>query len=314
MNNFTCEICKSVFTTKYGLEKHKNKKNKCNIETAFKCNKCNKFFLYNKTLKRHEKDCDINKINEELTKEIINKDITIELAIKSIIKSSINYDDKVDLLIDYNINLSKEKIKLILNSDMSNDEKTINFIHFITNKPLITNSTINNGTINTNNTKTENSNNVTNNIQINSFGKEDISYLDGDYFKNLIMNQHIEKGYVQLIKDIYLNKEHPENGTVKVENINNKYAHIYRNDKWDVILKADLKEQLHQKNYTILKMHYDKLSKSMSVPKREETRTFLSRDEFGDPHMMYVIDKIILLFYNGEYEEVLEKDKINKNI
>ena len=50
-------------------------------------------------------------------------------------------------------------------------------------------------------------NNITNNIQINSFGKEDISYLDGDYFKNLIMNQHIEKGYVQLIKDIYLNKE-----------------------------------------------------------------------------------------------------------
>jgi hypothetical protein len=77
-------------------------------------------------------------------------------------------------------------------------------------------STINNGTINTNNTKTENSNNVTNNIQINSFGKEDISYLDGDYFKNLIMNQHIEKGYVQLIKDIYLNKEHPENGTVQI--------------------------------------------------------------------------------------------------
>jgi hypothetical protein len=128
------------------------------------------------------------------------------------------------------------------------------------------------------------------------------------------MNQHIEKGYVQLIKDIYLNKEHPENGTVKVENINNKYAHIYRNDKWDVILKADLKEQIHKKNYTVLKMHYDKLRKSMSLPKREETRTFLARDDSGDPHMMYVIDKIILLFYNGEYEEVLEKDKINKNI
>jgi len=174
-------------------------------------------------------------------------------------------------------------------------------------------SNVNNGTINSGNI--ENSNNhITNNIQINSFGKEDISYLDNDYFKNLIMNQHIEKGYVQLIKDIYLNKNHPENGTVKVENINNKYAHVFNNGKWDAILKADLKEELHKKNYTILKMHYNKLKKEMSVPKMEETREFLARDVMWDPHMMYVIDKIILLFYNdGEGDDAPEKYKINKN-
>jgi len=125
------------------------------------------------------------------------------------------------------------------------------------------------------------------------------------------MNQHIEKGYVQLIKDIYLNKEHPENSTIKVENINNKYAHIYKGGKWDTMLKYDLREQIHKKNYTILKMHYDKLKKSMSLPKKEETHVFLARDELSDPHMMYVIDKIILLFYNeGEGDEVPDKYKI----
>jgi hypothetical protein len=118
------------------------------------------------------------------------------------------------------------------------------------------------------------------------------------------MNQHIEKGYVQLIKDIYLNKEHPENKTVKVENINNKYALVFNNDKWDTILKSDLKEMIHKKNYTVLKMHYDKLKKSMSAPKREETYSFLARDETDDPHMMYVIDKIILLFYNDTDNDI----------
>ena len=171
------------------------------------------------------------------------------------------------------------------------------FINDTKNNISNINNTTNNGTITT---ETNSHNNITQNIQINTFGKEDISYLDNEYFKNLIMNQHIEKGYVQLIKDIYLNKDHPENGTVKVENINNKYAHVYNNGKWDAMLKADLKEGLHKKNYTILKMHYDKLKKSMSVPKREETYTFLKRDEFSDPHMMYVIDKIILLFYNDD--------------
>jgi hypothetical protein len=132
---------------------------------------------------------------------------------------------------------------------------------------------------------------------INNFGKEDISYLDSNYFTNLIMNQPIETGYVQLIKDIYLNKEHPENQTVKVDNLNNKYAFIFNEGKWNTILKYELKEILHKKNYTILKMHYDKLKNTMSVPKREETFTFLKRDDTTDPHMMYVIDKIIILFH-----------------
>jgi hypothetical protein len=61
-------------------------------------------------------------------------------------------------------------------------------------------------------------------------------------------------------------------------------------------------------------MHYDKLKNTMTVPKKEETRTFLQRDDFSDPHMMYVIDKIILLFYNDGEGGDFESGKINKNI
>jgi hypothetical protein len=301
---YECEDCNKIFDTKQHLKQHQMRKNKCNVVSTYQCKLCNKYFKYKKNLNEHDNNCNID------DKIVTSSSDKIEVAIKSILLSSIDVDSKIVLFRKHNISEDDNTIKLIINSDMDINGKVINLISF-TKSSKISNANINNGTINT---KTENSHNVTNNIQINSFGKEDISYLDNEYFKNLIMNQHIEKGYVQLIKDIYLNKAHPENGTVKVENINNKYAHIYRNDKWDVILKADLKEQIHKKNYTVLKMHYDKLRKSMSLPKREETRTFLARDDSGDPHMMYVIDKIILLFYNGEYDEVLEKDKINKNI
>ena len=135
---------------------------------------------------------------------------------------------------------------------------------------------------------------------INNFGKEELSYLDSNYFTNLIMNQHIETGYIQLIKDIYLNKEHPENQTVKVDNINNKYAFVFNEGKWDTILKYELRELIHRKNHTLLKMHFIKLRDTLSVPKREEIRVFLSRDDTSDPHMMYVIDKIIKLFESKE--------------
>ena len=125
----------------------------------------------------------------------------------------------------------------MINSDMNINGKMINLKSCI-NDPKPHQTVIANIT---NNTIIKNSHNTTN-IMINNFGKEEISYLDSNYFKNLIMNQHIETGYVQLIKDIYLNKEHPENGTVKIENINNKYALVYDNGKWNTILKYELRD------------------------------------------------------------------------
>ena len=311
---YKCQLCNKEFSEKRYLDQHNKKKKQCNIHTDYQCIKCNKYFRYKKNLKEHlNKICiDINNYDNEI---IDNNENNIIKSIKSIIISSINDDMKIELINKYNIKLNNEQIKAILLSDMEINDKAISLNTFINkeNEKIISNSTINNGTITTD---TNSHNNTLNqNITINNFGKEDISYLDNDYFNNIMMNQHIEKGYIQLIKDIYLNKEHPENGTVKVENINNKYALVYNNGKWDTILKFDLKEQLHKKNYTILKMHYDKLKNKMSHPKKEETRVFLARDDTYDPHMMYVIDKIILLFYNdNDGNESSDKNKINNNI
>ena len=291
-----------MFSTKQNLEKHLNKKFKCNITSNIQCETCKKYFTNKKNLYYHisNNSCkQLIKINDDESNDFI----------ESILLAQLSNDMKVELLKIKGINLDDSKLNEIINSEneLKVKKELIKCFYNKSNPSTINNNNmINLGTI-------ENSNNVTN-IQINNFGKEDISYLSNDYFKNLIMNQHIEKGYIQLIKDIYLNKEHPENGTIKVENINNKYAHVYNNGKWDTILKYDLREQMHKKNYTILKMHYDKLKKAMSLPKKEETYVFLARDELSDPHMMYVIDKIILLFYNeGEGDDMPDKYKIGKN-
>jgi hypothetical protein len=291
-----------LFSTKQNLEKHLNKKFKCNITSNIQCETCKKYFTNKKNLYYHisNNSCkQLIKINDDESNDFI----------ESILLAQLSNDMKVELLKIKGINLDDNKLNEIINSEneLKVKKELIKCFYNKSNPSTINNNNmINLGTI-------ENSNNVTN-IQINNFGKEDISYLSNDYFKNLIMNQHIEKGYIQLIKDIYLNKEHPENGTIKVENINNKYAHVYNNGKWDTILKYDLREQMHKKNYTILKMHYDKLKKAMSLPKKEETYVFLARDELSDPHMMYVIDKIILLFYNeGEGDDMPDKYKIGKN-
>ena len=53
MSNFICNLCNNIFVTKQSLEKHMNKKNKCNIVSNFKCNKCNKYFKRNENLLEH---------------------------------------------------------------------------------------------------------------------------------------------------------------------------------------------------------------------------------------------------------------------
>ena len=51
---YECELCNDIFDTKQHLNQHLNKKKKCNMETEFKCVKCNKFFRYKKTLMDHQ--------------------------------------------------------------------------------------------------------------------------------------------------------------------------------------------------------------------------------------------------------------------
>jgi len=58
MSNYICTLCNSTFTTKYGLNKHINKKIKCFTEktdniSKFQCDSCNKCFTTNQTLIKH---------------------------------------------------------------------------------------------------------------------------------------------------------------------------------------------------------------------------------------------------------------------
>ena len=291
--DFKCNNCLQIFKTKQNLKKHQTKIYKCNEVTNYQCTKCLKYFKNQGNLNKHNETVCLDTSNIITTSIIpISKDDTImKHAIKSILNSRISNENKANLLVKYNTSLSKEDLIDLIKLNIPLDGK-ISYINSIINSKKETNiNTISNSNINSNNTT---------NIQINNFGKENLEYLDSEYFKNLILNNHIEKGYMTLIKDIYLDKEHPENRTVKVENINNKYALVFNEGKWESILKYELKELLHKKNHTLLKMHYKKLKDLMDTAKKDEISVFLSRDDTSDPHMMYMIDKVVLLFYNGK--------------
>jgi hypothetical protein len=313
MDKFKCELCSEIFSTKFNLERHLLKKNKCNTITEFKCSKCNKYFKFKKNLKEHEEKniCKnfqiilsnqeeenvefINEIKQVEDTKTNNNDLTIKNAIKGILLSeTLDVDSKIELLKVYNIKTTDDKLKKAINSDINFINK-IDFIFSIIDKPIEKNNNtnnINNGTINTTQT--------TNNIQINNFGNEKLEYLDNEYFKDLIMNNHIQTAYMKLIEDTYLHKDHPENHNIKIENLNSKYGFVFENGRWRAIVKYELKELMHEKNNKLLKIHYKRLKEFLTAAKKSSINVFFSRKYDHDPHLKLMNDQMVLLFYEGK--------------
>jgi len=283
---FNCELCNHQFKTQRYLSQPLNRKVKCNVVTDYKCNRCNRYFKHRKNMIDHQEknNCVMVVIKEK------NENDELKNIIKSILESNMDLESKVTFIRKYNMTLTKEELINLINSPMELIAKVSYIQSQINTKGQI---------INSNNTHNTNNNNITNNIQINNFGKEDTSYLTDEYFKDLILNNNVNNIYMKLTQDIYFDKNHPENRTIKIENINNKYALVFNNGKWDTILKYELREILHENNHKLLRIHTKKLKELMDNAKKSSINVFLARTCNDDPHLDYMIDKIILLFYNG---------------
>ena len=144
MSSYKCDICHLEFKSKFGLDKHTNKKNKCNIITDYQCDKCLKYFRERRNLTDH-KNKDFCKKTEilNLTNKLVHKieqkyesennydkiesednnDKILRNAINAILNSeSINTSFKIDLLKEYNLKISEEKLQKIINSDIKNND------------------------------------------------------------------------------------------------------------------------------------------------------------------------------------------------
>ena len=316
-SNYECHLCYRIFKTKQQLTNHNNAKNRCNEPTDFQCINCLKFFRSKYAMKQHSEKNGCSKINKynkdkiELFKKNEVNDIDIDY-------NELKYKNNTDID-NQNFDIDKKQsIKIILKSDFEIDKK-IKLIKAIYDIDIdILNDIINKSSIdidnkillisqcshieknNESNITTNNFNNqITNNIQINNFNNENISYLDKAYFDNLL-KYDMEKAYLTLTKDIYLRLDHPENRTIRVENINNKYAYVFERGKWRGILKSTLKELLYKKNTKLIKIHLDLIKDVIDEKNKNKIKIFLGRDFEEDPYLKEVNDKMVLLFYSGK--------------
>ena len=88
---------------------------------------------------------------------------------------------------------------------------------------------------------------VNNNTIINNYGSENIDYITFNRFVKLLETPL--SAISKLIELKYFNEKHPENHNIKITNIHDKFAKIYKDKKWLVSNKKDIIQELVENGY-----------------------------------------------------------------
>jgi hypothetical protein len=213
----------------------------------------------------------INKINNDTIIEILENDD----------------DDKIFLLKALGVNITEDEINKIIKSKISIDAK-LDIIKNCINSKSSSNIT------NSNNT---NSNNTTNNILINNFGNEKTDYLTNEYFSKLLQNNYGKDSFLKLSNEIYLNKEKPENNTIKIDNLNNKYCKVIENNKWITTTKDNALKKIFNNVSDIILLILDDVNDKVPEKRREIIANYLEKD-IDDEYIKETLTEMILKIYN----------------
>ena len=92
-----------------------------------------------------------------------------------------------------------------------------------------------------------NFNKIETNIQINSFGNENFDYINEKMFVKLLSTPL--SAIPKLIELKHFHPKHPENHNIKITNIHDKFAKIYKDNKWLISHKKDIIQELVDNGY-----------------------------------------------------------------
>lgn len=145
---------------------------------------------------------------------------------------------------------------------------------------------------NKNNKHNNNSfNTVKNNkIEINNYGSENIDYITEKVFKRLL-NTPLS-AIPKLIELKHFHPEHPENHNIKITNIHDKFAKIYKDKKWLVKHKKDVIQELVENGYADFEEFKD-LNEDQLAEKIKEKYEIMEK------------------YYSDQEEKLLEKSEIS---
>ena len=136
--------------------------------------------------------------------------------------------------------------------------------------------------------KVGNTTNIQNNIQLNSYGNEDLSHINDSLLNSLVQ---IPYGMIpKMIEAVHFNDNKPENKNIVLPNKNDNKIKIFSNNKWIYKNKEDVIDDLIDGKSFIMDNYYDKNQNNL------KTGTISNYDKFKE-------------IFNNADKELLEKIK-----
>jgi hypothetical protein len=280
---FKCTLCDKEFSSKQCLTNHVTKQ-KCKVYDIA-CEFCNKTFASMPSMTRHIRtSCKSTIVHVHVHTK--NKKIILDDLIKSkeemeaqfLILKIANEQTNIEIckLRKQNISLKQKMVKL--------EKKSIKTTN-------ITNKIVNNGIVNNTN------------IILVGYGQEDMTKIDQ---KDIIKALH--DGFFSssaLTKSVHFNPKYPEYHNVFISNIKDRYAMMYVDGKWKLILKTDLINQLYEDKKAFIEENLEEFVRSLPQSRKRALHKWLEMGD-EDQKIKEIKDSIKLLLYN-------ERDIIKNN-
>ena len=236
----------------------------------YTCNLCNFSTKIKTQLARHEK-------TKKHLRNLSNSESTSNFTC---IKCNSNFSTKSNLQRHKNKNCSSNKINetdiyktmLLEQQKVFNEERKLIYNHIDNLLQRVGNTTIN----------------QTNNIQINSYGNEDLSHIT-DTLKTQLIN--IPFGMIpKLIEYVHFSSDKPENKNIVLANKNDNKIKIFSQGKWVYRNKNETINNLVDEKYYLLDSHFDSTKDTL------DSKTVSKYDSFRKD-------------YDNNTEELLKKLK-----
>jgi hypothetical protein len=145
-------------------------------------------------------------------------------------------------------------------------------------------------------------NTTINNIQINSYGNEDMSHITDKVKTDLLK---IPYGAVpKLIEFVHFNSEKPENTNIKITNIRDNKISMYENGKWVFKNKKNAIKGIIDDKYYILDDYYNQLDEDkLSEFNHNNYKCFSEKYDSEDKDLMNKIyDDSEMIILNNQVE------------
>jgi hypothetical protein len=131
--------------------------------------------------------------------------------------------------------------------------------------------------------------NYSQNIIVQPFGKENLSYIQDAYVKELISKEPMTC-IPRLLKHIHFNDKHQENRNIKIPNKNQALAQVYNGVNWEYTDKQSTITNMTDRAIDIISEHYDmgsnKYMDNMTAKICENDRHFVKKIHKGTELMI----------------------------